>query len=206
MSTFQSLTTCQLRPNSGKGGRGHPRFLGARKWVAPSASAPSALPLSVRYRAREAGGRRDKILVEPRGVTMSTQTLTLQLPDRLYARLQQRAQQSNRTLEAELLEVLSTAVPADESLPHPLAEEVLRMDDLDDAALWQAARSRLSAEKSTQLELLHFKRQREGLSETEACTLSELVQQYERSMLIRARAAAILKLRGHDLSGLAATS
>jgi len=137
---------------------------------------------------------------------MSTRTLTLQLPDRLYARLQQRAQQSNRTLEAELLEVLSTAVPADESLPHPLAEEVLRMDDLDDAALWQAARSRLSAEKSTQLELLHFKRQREGLSETEACTLSELVQQYERSMLIRARAAAILKLRGHDLSGLAATS
>jgi len=80
------------------------------------------------------------------------------------------------------------------------------MDDLDDAALWEAARSRLSAEKSTQLELLHFKRQREGLSETEARTLSELVQQYERSMLIRARAAAILKLRGHDLSGLAATS
>ena len=84
---------------------------------------------------------------------MSTQTLTLHLPDRLYARLQQRSQQSNRTLEAELLEVLSTAVPADESLPHPLAEEVSRLDDLDDAALWQAARSRLSAEKSTQLEL-----------------------------------------------------
>ena len=87
---------------------------------------------------------------------MFTETLTLHLPDRLYARLQQRAQQSNRTLEAELLEVLSTAVPADESLPHPLAEEVSRLDDLDDAALWQAARSRLSAEKSAQLELLHF--------------------------------------------------
>ena len=81
-----------------------------------------------------------------------------------------------------------------------------RLDDLDDAALWQAARSRLSAEKSAQLELLHFKRQREGLSETEARTLAELVQQYERAMLIRARAVAILKLRGHDLSGLAATS
>ena len=66
--------------------------------------------------------------------------------------------------------------------------------------------SRLSAEKSAQLEFLHFKRQREGLSETEARTLGELVQQYERAMLIRARAVAILKLRGHDLSGLAATS
>jgi hypothetical protein len=83
---------------------------------------------------------------------------------------------------------------------------VARLDDMDDAALWQAARSRLSAEASAQLEVLHIKRQRKGLSETEARTLAELVQQYERSMLIRARAAAILKLRGHDLSGLAATS
>ena len=137
---------------------------------------------------------------------MSTQTLTLHLPDQLYARLQQRAQESNRTLEAELLEVLSTAVPADESLPHPLAEDVARLDDMDDAELWQAARSRLSEEASAQLEDLHFERQREGLSESEARTLAELVGQYERSMLIRARAAALLKLRGHDLSGLTTTS
>ncbi len=137
---------------------------------------------------------------------MSTQTLTLRLPDRLYARLQQRARQSNRTLEAELLEVLSTAVPADESLPHPLEEEVAGLDDMDDAALWQAARSRLSAEASAQLEELHIVRQRGVLSETEARTLAELVREYERSMLIRARAAAILKLRGYDLSDLAATS
>jgi len=92
------------------------------------------------------------------------------------------------------------------SLPPQFAGEVARLDDMDDAALWQAARSGLSAEKSAQLEILHFKRQREGLAETEARTLAELVGQYERSILIRARAAAILKLRGHDLSGLAATS
>jgi len=136
---------------------------------------------------------------------MSTQTLTLHLPDRLYARLQQRAQQSNRTLEAELLEVLSTAVPADEGLPHPLAEEVAALDDMDDAALWQAARSRLPAKASAQLEALHGKRQRDRLSETETRKLAVLVSQYERSMLIRERAAAILKLRGHDLSVLAET-
>ncbi len=137
---------------------------------------------------------------------MSTQTLTLHLPDRLYARLQLCAQQSNRTLEAELLEVLSTAVPADETLPYPLAEEVARLDDMDDAALWQAARSGLSVKASAQLEALHIKRQRESLSETDLRKLAELVSQYERSMLVRARAAAILKLRGHDVSGLVATS
>ena len=47
---------------------------------------------------------------------MSTQTLTIHLPDPLYTRLQQRARQFNRTLEAELLELLNTAAAADESL------------------------------------------------------------------------------------------
>ena len=55
---------------------------------------------------------------------------------------------------------------------------------MDDAELWQAARSRLSEEASAQLEDLHFKRQREGLTEAEGRTLAELVGQYERSMLI----------------------
>jgi len=137
---------------------------------------------------------------------MPTQTLTLHLPDPLYARLQQRARQFNRTLEAELLEVLNTAVPADVSLPDSLAEDVAHLDDMDDAELWQAARSRLSKKVAAQLEVLHLKRQREGLSQSEASILADLVGQYERSMLIRARAAAILKQRGCDLSGFAAKS
>ncbi len=135
---------------------------------------------------------------------MSTQTLTLHLPDPLYTRLQQRARQFNRTLEAELLEVLNTAVQADESLPQPLAEDVARLDNMDDAALWQAARSRLSKKEAAQLEVLHLKRQKVGISESEASALAELVQRYERSMLVRAQAAALLKQRGCDLSGLAA--
>src|SRR3954469_4165988 len=124
---------------------------------------------------------------------MSTQTLTLHLPDPLYARLQERARQFNRTLEAELLEVLNTAVPVEESLPDSLAEDVARLESLDDAELWQAARSRLTRREAALLEILHLKRQKEGLSESEASKLAELVQQYERSMLIRARAAALLK-------------
>jgi hypothetical protein len=113
---------------------------------------------------------------------------------------------SARTLEAELLEVLTTAVPADESLPHSLSEDLARLDEMSDTDLWQAARSRLLENEAAQLEVLHLKRQHEGLSESEGHTLAELVGQYERSMLIRARAAALLKQRGHNVSGLAATS
>jgi plasmid stability protein len=136
-------------------------------------------------------------------MTMSTQTLTLHLPDGLYARLQQRARESRRTLEAELLEVLSSAVPGHQGLPNTLSADLAQLDTMDDAELWRAARSRPSKKSAAQLEALHVKRQREGLSESEAQVLAELVGQYERSMLIRARAAALLKEHGHDLSGLA---
>jgi hypothetical protein len=52
------------------------------------------------------------------------------------------------------------------------------------------------------MERLHLKRQREGLTENETQALNNQVHQYEQTMLIRAQAAALLKQRGHDVSGL----
>jgi hypothetical protein len=63
----------------------------------------------------------------------------------------------------------------------------------------------MSEQQADQLEVLHVKRQKEGLSESESGTLAEPVERYERSMLIFARAAALWKQRGHDVSGLVAT-
>jgi plasmid stability protein len=135
---------------------------------------------------------------------MTGQTLTLNVPDPLYTRLKQRAQQANRTVEAELLDVLATAVPVGDELPADLAEAISPLALLDDAALWRVAQSRLASETAAQLENLHLKRQREGLTEAEAQTLSALVRQYERAMLVRAQAAVLLKQRGHDVADLAA--
>jgi hypothetical protein len=134
---------------------------------------------------------------------MPGQNLTLTVPEPLYDRLQQRARQANRTVEAVLLDVLATAVPAADELPADLAEAVSPLALLDDDALWRAARSRLAAE-AAQLEDLHLKRQREGLTDAEAQTLAGLVRQYERALLVRAQAAALLHRRGHDVSELAA--
>ena len=46
----------------------------------------------------------------------------------------------------------------------------------------------------------------EGLTETEAEETASLVRQYERAMLVRAQAVALLKQRGHDISGLLAAA
>jgi hypothetical protein len=90
------------------------------------------------------------------------------------------------------------AVPAD------LAEAIAPLSLLDDESLWRAARSALAPEKVALLEELHDKRRREGLTEAEAQTVAGLLKEYERAMLMRAEAAAILKQRGHDISQLLA--
>ncbi len=57
-------------------------------------------------------------------------------------------------------------------------------------------------EASQELETLHFKQRNEGLSPVEDATRAKLIQEYERSMLLRAQAAKLLKERGHDVSRL----
>jgi plasmid stability protein len=133
---------------------------------------------------------------------MTVRTLTLNLPEILYTRLERRAEQANRSVEDELLEVLTTAVPVADELPADLEEAISPLALLDDEALWRAARSPLPAEVAAQLQELHLERQREGLSEAKAETLSGLVRQYERALLVRSQAIALLHQRGHDVSQL----
>ena len=77
-----------------------------------------------------------------------------------------------------------------------------QLDALEDEALWQLARSHLSRKEGAELENLHLKWQSEGLTPDESARASFLVGQYERTMVLRARAARVLKERGHDVSCL----
>jgi hypothetical protein len=134
---------------------------------------------------------------------MTVQIVTVQVPEVLFTRLKQRAEQTNRTLEAEVLDVLTTAVPVADELSPDLESALSPLAVLDDKALWQASRRCLPAGVTDALEELHLKQQREGLTEPERQTLVDLVRQYERNLLVRAQAAALLKQRGHDISCLA---
>jgi plasmid stability protein len=129
---------------------------------------------------------------------MSTQTLTVPVPDSLLVRLTDRARQANRSVEAEVLDVLSTALSANAELPADLAEALSALDQLDEPGLRRAADSRLSAEAAAELEALHLKQRREGLTATEELARQDLMRQYERAMLIRARATALLHGRNRN--------
>jgi plasmid stability protein len=135
---------------------------------------------------------------------MTTHAVTLNLPEPLYDRARRRAEQANRPVEAELLEVLTAALPAGDDLPADLTAAIAPLPQLDDGSLWRVARSGFAPDMAAQLEALHDKQQREGLTDAEAQIVAGLIRQYERAMLTRARAAAILKQRGHDVSSLLA--
>lgn len=135
---------------------------------------------------------------------MSSQSVTLELPEPLYEQLQARAVRRQRTVADEVLDVLTGAIPATEVLPDDLEQAIAQLVFLDDAALWQVGRSKMASDEVERLSELNAKRQREGLTEAEQQESELLVRQYERSMLVRAQAAALLKQRGHDVSSLLA--
>jgi len=133
---------------------------------------------------------------------MAGRSVILRLPDPLYERYKQQAEEAHRSVEAVLLDAVTTAAPEEERLPRDLADAVRELETLDDEALWRAARHTLPPEASSRLEALHLKRQDVGLTAAEQEIAAELVRQYERTMLVRAHAAKLLKKRGHDISGL----
>ena len=136
---------------------------------------------------------------------MPAHAITLQLPETLYQRLRQRSEWTHRSLETEALDAVAAGVSADDELSPELMKAVEALESLNDDELWRLGREAMSREASEELEALHFKQREEGLSPSEDAARARLIHEYERTMLIRAQAAKLLKDRGHDVSGLLAT-
>ena len=133
---------------------------------------------------------------------MAQQTLTLNIPDDLYNRLKQLAEQSGRTIEEEARDVLATGVPTDEGMTPELEQMLAGMALLDDEMLRRAARNELGRKAVEEIRRLRAKRERKGLSNAEKQRLADLLYQYDKGVLIRSQALALLKERGHNIDAL----
>jgi plasmid stability protein len=131
------------------------------------------------------------------------QSVTVDLPATLFHRVQERAVKAHRSVEDELVEVVTAALPEFDELPQETTAILAQLSFLDDSALWQAARTRLSPDQAEQLEQLNLKQQREGLTPGERQRRDRLLRYYEQTMLVRAQAAVLLQERGYDVSDLA---
>lgn len=135
---------------------------------------------------------------------MTAHAITLHLPENLYEYFRKRVEWTRRSLEAEVLDAVASGASLEEELSSELVATLDAMEGLDDEELWRLARETMPRQASRELEALHFKRQDEGLDPAEDATRAKLIQEYERTILIRAQAAKLLKERGHDVSGLVA--
>ncbi len=71
---------------------------------------------------------------------------------------------------------------------------------LSDEALWQAIQPTLTPTEQERLHELNHLAGEHALTEQETSTQTALLEAYQRSIVRRSQAIAILKLRGHSIS------
>ena len=127
---------------------------------------------------------------------MSTQSVTLTLPESLMRRAQQTAQTLQRPLEDVLTDTLAAALPDVEDAPLDMQADLAQMAWLNEPSLWTIARSELSPSQQEQLRYLTELQSQRILRQEEQALLEHLRREYGRVTLRKARAYALLSLRG----------
>lgn len=127
-------------------------------------------------------------------------TITITLPEPAFRKLQRAAELTYRSMDEILSNVINAALIAEPDLPPELAEELGAMHLFSDEALWAAARPSLSPAEQERLRQLNEIAGERTLSAAEAAEQSRLLEAYQRAVLRRAQALAILKQRGHPIA------
>lgn len=130
----------------------------------------------------------------------AARTITLDIPEALYERVQQAAAALHRRVEEVLLDVVATALPPLTDLPRGLADDVASLAFLNDAALFRVAKSTVPPDRHAEMTALLERKGRGELSDLLQARLDELVHMHEALALRRAQAAVLLQRRGYDMS------
>jgi predicted unusual protein kinase regulating ubiquinone biosynthesis (AarF/ABC1/UbiB family) len=136
---------------------------------------------------------------------MTTNTVTIDVPNRLYRQLTRVAEQTQQDIAKVLLtlaETMFTVEAVNRNLPSHIADELMAMQWFSDIALWKASQPTLSEKQQLELSELTHQQANRPLTQTEQTRLTELLAEYDWSVLRRAQALALLSLRGHNIPDL----
>ena len=131
---------------------------------------------------------------------MSDTTITLTLPEPMFRHLQRLSEITHRPVENLVITTINVALPLDPSLPTEVANELAGMTMLSDEALWAASESALAPSEQRRLSQLNHAGDARSLTNAETAELSQLIELYDRAVLRRARALAILAFRGYAIA------
>lgn len=121
-------------------------------------------------------------------------TVTLNLPEPILQRANKAAAVLHRSLEEVLAATLASALPDVEDAPDDMQAELLQMTWLDDRELLNIAHGQMPDREQIQLATLGNRLDR--LTDQERQALQALRESYGRITLRKARAYALLSLRG----------
>lgn len=134
-----------------------------------------------------------------------TATVAVHIPQTLYRRLEQWAEEIHQPLDDLITQTLDTVAPtSSHNLPPDVQDELASLALLSDDELWQVARSVVDTETHTQMSQLLDKNQAGTITETERGILDQLCEVADRVMLRKAQAYVLLKERGYQLPSLKA--
>lgn len=119
--------------------------------------------------------------------------IILNLPEKTIAQAQKAAETLKRPLEELLADMLTAVLPSISDAPEAMQSKLLEMTWMENSALWDIAKQMLSEDEQTRLQ--QFSSQ-ENLSPEEETERHQLREKYGQITLLKARAYAILSLRG----------
>lgn len=126
---------------------------------------------------------------------MSYQTITLDLPDEVYERVRQAAEDSQRPVESVLVDTIALMfgeMAADSLLPDHL-------EKLTDEQLWAVVYRPLAWPLDARLRELTALGKSGALSDDEQAEMETLIDAVDRYVLLRSKALLLLKQRGHEV-------
>ncbi len=132
-------------------------------------------------------------------MTTPGQLVSVQIPEATYRRLQRVAEETCRPIEEVLTTTIDVALPQLPGIPAGLAAELAAMAMFSDEALWAAAESSLSPAQQRRMSQLTHAGGARTLTDAQATEMASLLDSFDRAVLRRARAFAILAQRGHPI-------
>lgn len=126
----------------------------------------------------------------------ATLPIQLNLPADLYARIQETADRTERSVEVVLVDSLALLFSAPAIDWEHLAAT---LDTLSDVQLWALVHRRAAWTAAGQLHELTARGQQAQLTDEEQDELAALVDEADRMTLLRSHALLILQQRGHNI-------
>jgi hypothetical protein len=135
------------------------------------------------------------VIASSSGQTSMGAAILIELPATALSQIQATAREQTRSVPEVVRDLVLQALPSPPALPPDMEAELAAFERLSDDVLRLLAQSTLPDDQQHELAALNDKAQRTSLSEAEQARQQLLIEAYDRLLVRRAQATALLRTR-----------